>query len=79
MVASSVWLREGLACIGSDDSTISFQVGKALSGLKGKLMQDTSSGTPAAIAGQSSSLPTKRYFDSLCSRIWRTLSAVSVG
>ena len=36
-------------------------------------------GTPGCISAQSSSLPTKSSLDSLCCRIWRTVSAASVG
>ncbi len=38
-----------------------------------------SDGTPGFICAQPSSLPMKQALDSLCVRIWRTVSAANVG
>ncbi len=42
-------------------------------------MHGSAAGTPAFIASQPSSLPTNSSRASLCSRIWRTVPAASVG
>ena len=48
-------------------------------GASGKVTMGRPSGTPAFMSSQTSSLPTKSSLDSLCSRIWRTVPAASVG
>ncbi len=50
-----------------------------MGGASGSAMHGSSAGTPGFIASQPSSLPTNSSFDSLCSRIWRMVAAVSVG
>ncbi|SST09333.1 Uncharacterised protein [Acinetobacter baumannii] len=52
---------------------------KRPSGCNGMATVGMPSGTPGAIAGQSSSLPTKTTADSECSSTWRADSAVRLG
>ena len=54
-------------------------VGQSVAGESGSAMHGRPPGTPAFIVSQSSSLPTNSSRASLCSRIWRTVSAASVG
>ena len=48
-------------------------------GASGKVIMGSPSGTPAFMSFHTSSLPTNSSFDSLWSRIWRTVLAASVG
>ncbi len=48
-------------------------------GASGSVIIGMPAGTPGCISAQTSSLPTNSSFDSLCSRIWRTVFAASVG
>jgi hypothetical protein len=79
MVASSLPSRTGLPASGGVAATMLSHVVYGLGGDSGVLMQGSSAGMPGFIVSQPSSLPTNSSFDSLCTRIWRIVSAASVG
>ena len=79
MVARSSSFGDGSPESGSVFSMTSFQVGTSRVGDSGRVMRRSSVGMPGAMASKPSSLPMKISSASLCSRICRMLSAVSVG
>jgi hypothetical protein len=82
MVAISASSRTGLSFIGAVLAMRSSHCGApatAFFGASGCTMHGMPAGTPAFMPSQPSSLPTNSSLLSLCSRIWRMVSAASVG
>ncbi len=79
MVASSSPSRSGSPASGAVRATMSSHCGELVCGASGIAMHGSDAGTPGFMPSQPSSLPTNSSFDSLCARIWRIVSAASVG
>ena len=79
MVANSSALRTGDSVMGAVLARISSHFGQPQGGASGIATQRNVVATPAFIPSQPSSLPMNNSLASLCSRIWRTVSAAKVG
>jgi len=71
--------RLGLSCWGSFSAMISSHFGASIEGDSGMAIWGRSSGMPDAIPSKPSNFPMNTSFASLCSRICRIVSGVSVG
>ncbi len=79
MIDHSSGRRRGSSGMGSWARTRSSQVGYGVGGARGQATHGSPSGSPRRTSSQLSSLPTKSSRLSLCSRMSRTVGALSVG